>query len=178
MKYLDLFLVLSFTALVCTSCNPAQEQQPEPLDQTQEAARIHQLMDGWHQAAAQADEEVFFGNMSDSAIYLGTDKSERWLRDELRSWSARFFERDTAWAFTPYDRELYFSDTGRTVWFEELLETWMGPCRGSGVLTWAEGQWKIQHYNLAMLIDNEDVSEVLEIIQQPDVRPDSLPGSQ
>lgn len=135
-------------------------------------------MDGWHQAAATADEDVFFGSMRDDAIYLGTDKTERWEKTVFQDWSARFFERDTAWAFTPYDRELYFSADGRTAWFEELLETWMGPCRGSGVLTLEETGWKLAHYNLAMLIDNEDVQEVLQVIEGPARPPQDRPDSQ
>jgi hypothetical protein len=139
---------------------------------------IHSILDDWHMAAATADEEKFFGTMSEEAIYLGTDKTERWKRDELRQWSTRAFERDTAWAFTSYDRELYFSEDGRTAWFEELLETWMGPCRGSGVLMYRDSLWTLEHYNLAMLIDNDDVQAVLEVIQQQDEQPDSQPDSQ
>lgn len=139
---------------------------------------IHGIMDSWHQAAAVADEAVFFGAMHQDGIYLGTDKTERWLRDELQEWSAPYFERDTAWAFTPYDRRVYFSDDGRTAWFEEGLETWMGPCRGSGVLKLdPEGVWKIMHYDLSMLIDNDDVSAVLETIQLRDEQLDSLQDS-
>jgi len=105
------------------------------------------------------------------------DRGEQ-LRDEIRTWSEKYFARDTAWAFNPYDRQVYFSSDAKTAWFEELLETWMGPCRGSGVLSYTKDGWKLEHYNLAMLIDNEDVEEVLKIIQEQDEQPELLLESQ
>ncbi len=129
-----------------------------------EAAAIHELLDSWHRAAATADAEAFFGSMSSDAIYLGTDASERWLRDELRSWAKAAFERDTAWAFTPHERELYFAQNGQTAWFEEKLKTWMGPCRGSGVLTKTAQGWKIRHYNLAVLVPNDKIEGFIELV--------------
>ncbi|NND93592.1 MAG: nuclear transport factor 2 family protein [Flavobacteriales bacterium] len=154
------------------------ETKTSNFDKESASITIHAMMDKWHEAAAMADEETFFGMMSEKTIYLGTDKSERWTRDELREWSKKYFERDKAWAFSPDNRQLYFSVDGRTAWFEELLETWMGPCRGSGVLINRDSTWTLEHYNLAMLIDNEDVDAVLEVIQQQDEQPDFQQDSQ
>ena len=166
------FLSCSFLLFSCShSHSPA-------LNEKQEVQKIHSILDNWHAAAATADEDTFFGTMTDSAIYLGTDKTERWLRDELKEWSAEYFERDKAWAFTASNREVYFSKDGRTAWFEELLDTWMGPCRGSGVLSYSNGDWKLEHYNLAVLIDNDDIQAVIDVTQQPNVPLDSLPDSQ
>ena len=165
-----LYFILCFALAACT---PSQI----PVDTDRTEAEIHTLIDAWHQAAAVADEEIYFGSMQEGGIYLGTDKAERWEKAAFEEWSSKYFQRDTAWAFTPYDRQVYFAEDNRTAWFEELLETWMGPCRGSGVLTLKEGQWKIAHYNLAMLIDNADVQDVLQVIkdkaQPPLDRPDS-----
>lgn len=47
---------------------------------------INEYLDQWHRAAATADADAFFGAMAPDCIYLGTDASERWLRDELRTW--------------------------------------------------------------------------------------------
>ena len=150
-------IILSISLIACNSHNP-------PIEKEVLSNELNTLMDNWHQAAAVADEEIFFGSMHDDAIYLGTDKSERWEKAIFKEWSSKFFDRDTAWAFTPYDRELYFAQDGQTVWFEELLDTWMGPCRGSGVITLKENHWKIAHYNLAMLIDNDDVQDVITLL--------------
>lgn len=134
-------------------------------------------MDNWHHAAAVADEDTYFGSMQEDAIYLGTDKTERWEKAVFEEWSSTYFQRDTAWAFTAHDRVIYYAKNSRTAWFEELLDTWMGPCRGSGVLTLNQGNWKIAHYNLAMLIDNDDVEDVLQTIRDKPRPPLDLPDS-
>jgi len=49
------------------------------------------------------------------------------------------------------------------VWFDELLDTWMGTCRGSGVLENNQGIWKIKHYVLSIEIPNADVQSVISV---------------
>jgi hypothetical protein len=53
--------------------------------------------------------------------------------------------------FTALERHIYFFDkTGKTAWFDELLNTQMKICRGSGVLVKKIGQeWKIKQYVLS-----------------------------
>lgn len=129
--------------------------------------RINVLLDEWHMAAAKADEVTFFDKvLSDDAIYLGTDASERWGRDEMKTLMKEVFERETAWAFTKKERFIYFSNDGKTAWFEELLDTWMGDCRGSGVLELTSEGWKLKHYNLAMLVPNDKVKSYLELLKK------------
>jgi len=124
---------------------------------------IHLLMDNWHKAAAQADEETYFNSMTDDAIFLGTDKTERWEKKVFEEWADPHFQKDKAWAFTSRDRVIYFHDDNRVAWFEELLDTWMGTCRGSGVVVLTEDGWKIKHYNLALLVDNDKMDKVIEV---------------
>lgn len=126
---------------------------------------VNQHLDQWHQAAATADEDAFYGAMSPDCVYLGTDASERWLRDELRDWAKFAFDRDVAWAFTPSERQLYWSDNQRVVWFEELLATQMGTCRGSGVLVKAGNQWTLKHYDLAIMVPNDLVKDFLKLVE-------------
>ena len=130
-------------------------------------AGLEKLMDAWHHAAATADEEVFFGTMSADGIYLGTDATERWLRDSMAVWADPYFQKDVAWAFTPKERFWQLSDDGQTAWFDEHLNSWMGVVRGSGVLSLepVEGEpdasiWKLRHYNLAMAVPNERMDAV------------------
>lgn len=128
---------------------------------------LDKLMDAWHNAAATADEDVFFGAMSADGIYLGTDATERWLRDSMAVWADPYFQRDVAWAFTPKERFWQLSDDGQTAWFDEHLDSWMGVVRGSGVLSLKQvkGQpetkeWRLRHYNLAMAVPNEKMDAV------------------
>ncbi|MFK7937644.1 MAG: nuclear transport factor 2 family protein [Saprospiraceae bacterium] len=126
---------------------------------------IDTLMNRWHRAAATGDEEVFFGSMTADGIYIGTDASELWLRDELKEWSKKYFERDSAWSFTPTERNIYFAKDGQTAWFDELLDTWMGACRSSGIVTKTAEGWKIQHYHLSIAVPNDVVQDYLKLLK-------------
>lgn len=137
----------------------------------EEIATLNRFLDNWHKAAAEADEDTFFGSMSEDAVYLGTDASEKWRRDEMREWSKKYFERESAWAFTPSNREIYLSDNGKFAWFDESLDTWMGICRGSGVLQKYEGNsnetgWKIRQYNLAVTVPNELIKDFIDLVKK------------
>ncbi len=141
-----------------------EECKEEALSQ-----ELHQYMNQWHHAAATADEDYYFSFMAREGIFLGTDATEKWYAHELQEWSAEYFNRDTAWAFTTVDREIYFHHDGALAWFDEVLDTWMGECRGSGVIQQdSDGQWSLQQYNLAILVPNDLVKEYLKIKKSHD----------
>jgi ketosteroid isomerase-like protein len=127
---------------------------------------INEMMDTWHKAAATADEDVFFGSMTEDCIYIGTDKSERWLRDELKAWSAEFFDREKAWEFKAIERAVYMSDDGKLAWFDETLDTWMGVCRSSGVVKLVDGEWKLKHYHLSVTLPNDAVKKFIKLLEK------------
>lgn len=126
---------------------------------------IHAFVDTWHKAAAVADEDLFFRSMAKGGIYLGTDASERWERDVFKAWAAFAFERSSAWDFTARDRQVYFTPNKRHFWWEEMLDTWMGVCRGSGVAEWEDGRWQILHYDLSIMVPNDKVQGFLELMK-------------
>ncbi len=126
---------------------------------------IGQLLDNWHKAAAEADEDTFFGSMTEDAIYLGTDKTERWSRNEMKVWAAKYFEGESAWAFKPFDRNIYLSEDGTMAWWEEKLDTWMGVCMGSGVLAKTTDGWKIKHFHLGVTIDNDKIQDFIKLAE-------------
>ncbi|MCH2045511.1 MAG: nuclear transport factor 2 family protein [Saprospiraceae bacterium] len=141
--------------------------QTEKLTEQEQdiSKQLNKLLDDWHLAAATADEFAYFGVMSPGAIYLGTDASEKWTREEFSQWAKekKAFDGDTAWDFRAKNREIYFSKNGDIAWFDEELETWMGACRGSGVLENINGEWKLQHYNLAVTIPNELMRDFIKM---------------
>ncbi|OJT19779.1 DUF4440 domain-containing protein [Archangium sp. Cb G35] len=119
-------------------------------------AAVNAVLDDWHKAAAQADEARYFGYFTPDAVYLGTDGTERWTRDEFRAWAKPYFSKGKAWSFTAVSRHVSFSKDGAVAWFDEALSTPnMGPARGSGVLVKDGSTWKIAQYNLSIPIPND-----------------------
>ena len=125
---------------------------------------INQLLDNWHLAAANANAEQFFGSMSDQSIYIGTDATERWTKEQFKTFAEPYFKRGKAWDFKPYDRDIHISPDGRHVWFSELLTTWMGICRGSGILSKTDQGWKIDQYHLSVTVPNDVVRDFIKLV--------------
>ena len=130
----------------------------------EKVGEIDSILNQWHHAAAVADEDAFFGAMTEDGIYIGTDASERWLRDELKTWSAKYFERETAWDFKPLSRNVNIGPGGQIAWMDELLDTWMGTCRSTGILIQKDGLWKIVHYQLSIAVPNEVIDGYRSLI--------------
>jgi hypothetical protein len=119
------------------------------------------VLDDWHLAAAQADEGRYFGHLADGAVFLGTDATERWTKATFQIWAHPFFQRGKAWSFRATRRAMAFSKDGRTVWFDEDLDTPnLGPARGTGVLTRDRDRWLIQQYSLSVPIPNALMTSV------------------
>ena len=154
-----IFLLLSSAILI--SCSDLSKK----VDKEIEIKILNEFINNWHQAAAVADEDVFFGSLDSTAVYLGTDPGERWLKYDFMDWGMKYFERDTAWAFIPYKRNWEFSNDMTYAWFDELLETHMGICRGSGIVEKTEGAWKIKHYNLALTLPNELMNDYRKLVR-------------
>ncbi len=132
---------------------------------THDTLSINTFLNDWHKAAAKADELVFFDAMDENGIYIGTDATECWNRQEFYDWSLKYFQRETAWDFTPTSRNIYFSKDGTTAWFNELLDTWMGVCRGSGTLHLGTEGWKIDQYHLSVTVPNARIKDFIELLK-------------
>jgi len=124
---------------------------------------IDTLLNSWHQDVIDFNLESYFNLMDESFIFLGTDPKERWTKQAFYKFCKPFFEKKSTWRFKPLWRNVYFSEDGKTAWFEEQLDTWMEECRGSGVLVLKNNEWKIVHYNLTVLIENEKVKSFIEL---------------
>jgi ketosteroid isomerase-like protein len=130
------------------------------------SAAIHAVLEDWHRAAASADEARYFAHFTSDAIFLGTDKTERWDLRAFQTFAHPFFAKGKAWSFTAVRRDVTVGPGGAIAWFDEDLDTPnLGPTRGSGVvLRDAGGTWKIAHYNLAITVPNERVKAVKSVI--------------
>jgi len=134
-------------------------------DTSKDIAAIDELMTAWHHAAAVADEETYFGLMAPGAIFLGTDVTERWTREEFREWADPRFHGDAAWVYRARERNVHLGPAGTVAWLDEDLESesyW--DCRGTAVLEKIEGRWKIRHYSLTFTIPNAAVSEIKPVV--------------
>src|SRR6266568_7290031 len=96
---------------------------------------VASVLDDWHAAAAAADESRYFGHFTAEAVFLGTDATERWTREEFRKYAHPHFAKGKAWSFVAVSRRVSFSPDRSVAWFDERLDTPnLGPARGSGVL--------------------------------------------
>lgn len=125
--------------------------------------KINIILDSWHKAAANAEFDNYFSYMSSNGVFIGTDASENWQLDAFKTFSKPFFDKGKAWNFTSLQRNIYFDKSQNTAWFDELLDTQMKICRGSGVLIREGKNWKIAHYVLSMTIPNDNTDEVVKI---------------
>jgi len=126
---------------------------------------INEVMNNWHKSASEADADEYFSAMSDDAIYIGTDATELWTKKQFKAFAKPYFYAGKAWDFKTISRNIYFSKDKNVAWFDELLETWMGVCRGSGVLEKTDGNWKIQHYHLSVTVPNSKIEEFIKITE-------------
>ncbi|MFP9117007.1 nuclear transport factor 2 family protein [Flavobacterium sp. RNTU_13] len=135
----------------------------KPIDTKADTAEINTLLNDWHVAAAKADYNGYFDKIAADGHYIGTDATENWDKKAFEAFSKPYFEKVKAWDFKPLERHVYFSKDGKTAWFDELLDTWMKACRGSGVLEKEGKTWKIKHYVLSMTVPNDATKEVLPL---------------
>jgi hypothetical protein len=162
----NLFFILFAFSMI--GCGTRDKSPTGSFDFEEKKGSINLVLDNWHTAAAEANFEDYFGLMSKDGVFLGTDATENWQNEEFRSFSKPYFDKGKAWSFTVLERNIYFSSEGDIAWFDELLDTQMGICRGSGVLEYMAEGWKIKHYVLSIAIPNENVSEVTQLKKEFD----------
>ncbi len=138
------------------------------IDAVNEKEAINKVLDAWHKSAAEANFETYFDAMTNEGVFIGTDASENWKYNEFKEFSKPYFDKGKAWNFNSIKRNIYISKDGKVAWFDELLDTWMGICRGSGVLIKSENNWKIEHYVLSLTIPNDNIDEVIKINKEKD----------
>ena len=128
---------------------------------------INKLLDGLHEDAHKGNFEAYFDRYSSDAVFLGTDKTERWTIQEFKSYAKPAFEDGHGWTYKVIERNL--EGNGDTRWFDEILfNEKLGYCRGTGVVQLINDEWKIAHYALTMLVPNSIAADVGSQTQQAD----------
>lgn len=143
------------------------------VDPEVERAAINTVIDDWHKAAAEADQERYLGHFTKDAVFLGTDATERWpvySDDEgapgFSAYVELHFPRG-GWDYQPHDREVQLAADGYLAWFDEqLTNERAGELRGTGLLRREEGQWRIAHYSMTFTVPNGVSSGVILAIKE------------
>ncbi|SKB53826.1 SnoaL-like domain-containing protein [Salegentibacter holothuriorum] len=134
----------------------------------QEKSNIDKVLSQWHKAAAEANFDEYFDLMTKDGVFIGTDATENWQNKDFRAFSKPYFDRGKAWNFKTLERKIYTEENSEIAWFDELLATQMGICRGSGVLQKTNDGWKIAHYVLSITIPNEQVEATTKLKKEFD----------
>ena len=134
---------------------------------SQQKKALNNIIDEWHQNAANAAFDAYFDITSDDFVFLGTAPGERWEKKDFMAFCKPYFDKKSTWDFKPSDRRWNFSEDGNTAWFDESLETWMQGCRGTGILSKKDGEWFLSYYNLHVLIENDKIQEFISLRKKP-----------
>ena len=120
---------------------------------------INNLLDGLHNDAAQAQFSDYFARYTDDAVFLGTDRNERWAIPEFKAYARPVFDEGRGWTYHMVERNI--EGKGEIRWFDEVLHNEkLGHCRGTGVVLRTPEGWRIAHYALTMLVPNSIAAEV------------------
>ena len=121
--------------------------------------KLDVLLNGLHQDAHEGNYETYFERYTSDAVFLGTDKTERWTIQEFKEYAKPAFADGHGWTYEVVERN--WEGSGDTRWFDEILfNEKYGHCRGTGVVELINGEWKVAHYSLTLLIPNDIAAEV------------------
>ncbi|CAN5490663.1 hypothetical protein BH09MYX1_BH09MYX1_22120 [soil metagenome] len=155
-RSLVLAFALQFSACATPVAPGAKSVAAPALDRGERAKQVAAVLDDLHDAAAHADETRYFAHYADDAVFLGTDATERWDVAAFRAYAHPRFSEGHGWIFHSTRRAISLSQDGTEAWFDEdLTGEKLGPARGSGVLRFVEGRYRVVQYNLALTIPNE-----------------------
>jgi hypothetical protein len=124
---------------------------------------LDSLLSDWHKDAKNASLENYFDFMNNEFVFMGTAPGERWNKTDFYHFCEPYFIKKSTWDFIPSNRNWEYNQDSTIAWFDEDLSTWMGSCRGSGVLVKTNGEWKIAFYNLCVLIENEKIKSFIRL---------------
>ena len=162
MKNIAFFLFILFAITSCYQPKPEAEKNKEVT------TLIDSLITKWHKNASESKMQEYISAMSQKAVYLGTDANEHWTKKEFEAFCKPYFDKKTTWNFKLVKRNIYLSNDLNIAWFDELLDTKLGLCRGSGVLQKTDDQWRVEQYVLSPTIPNNKTKEAVALKRESD----------
>lgn len=160
------YLLTVFALFAIWSCGNIKTNDHEAAVLSDTLARqqaIASMLDSFNIAAANADYMRYFDFFTEDAIFIGTDPTERWTKHEFMEWAKPYFDKKRTWNFKAVKRHISFGNHADIAWFDELLDTQMKICRGSGVVVLHSGEWKVQEYVLSVTVPNALIDSVVSI---------------
>lgn len=165
MKQITLLILLAIVSTVGTGCISVDIRNVHYVSDTA-YEDITEVLSQWHGAASTGSFDEYFGLLTDDAVFLGTDETERWGKDEFMSYAREPFSDGHGWTYVSRGPNVIIADDGHTAWIDEVLDhEKYGVLRGTGVLVNINNTWKIAHYSLTFLVPNDIAGEVVELIQ-------------
>lgn len=159
------FQYLAFLAMLFSVTAIADNQETDLL-------AIGAVIDNFHDAAAHGDKTRYLDQLTDDAVFMGTDEWERWpKRPDFIDYVGSRFKDGTGWKYQSVERTIKISDSSEFAWFDEVIfSASNGRFRGTGVLSRQDGRWKIAHYAMSFLIFNENWDDVIELSRKTKAR--------
>ncbi|MEG0760924.1 SnoaL-like domain-containing protein [Chryseobacterium piscicola] len=148
MKKTTIFFTIFMFVLSFTTISAQTKFEKDKIE-------IATMLDAFNVAAAKADYKTYFDFYAEESTFIGTDATEVWDKKEFMIWAKPYFDKKKTWNFTSLKRNIHFTKDGQLAWFDELLNTQMKICRGSGVVEKINGHWKVKQYVLSMTVPNE-----------------------
>lgn len=132
---------------------------------------IDAVLTDFHDAAASSDFVRYFDHFATGALFLGTDKHERWTVEEFMAYADPHFAAGNGWIYELEDtegaREIVIGPDGDVAWFDErLVGAKYGSSRGVGAMVKELGEWKIAIYGLHFPIPNEIAPDMTQAIKE------------
>lgn len=157
MKRINILIVL-----IIFSFSSTVSAQKKGFYENVQKKNVSKVLDNLNAYAAAADFKNYFDLYAEESTFIGTDATEVWNKKEFMDYSKPHFDKGKAWNFNSLKRNISFSTDGKYAWFDELLDTQMKLCRGSGILEKIGNEWKIKQYVLSMTIPNDVSNEVIK----------------
>ncbi len=159
------FQYLAFLAMLFSVTAIADNQETDLL-------AIGAVIDNFHDAAAHGDKTRYLDQLTDDAVFMGTDEWERWPKQpDFIDYVGSRFKDGTGWKYQSVERTIKISDSSEFAWFDEVIfSASNGRFRGTGVLSRQDGRWKIAHYAMSFLIFNENWDDVIELSRKAKAR--------
>jgi len=76
-------------------------------------AAIHNTLDNWHKAAAEAKYDFYLAQMISDGVFIGTDPNENLQNDASKAFVKPYFDKGKAWSFSSVKRNIYLNEKTR-----------------------------------------------------------------